>query len=214
VVAIIGIITVLVLSTPTKFAALPASVTQDTDRMTLGSVDAPVTLIEYADVRCPACKTYFDTIEPEVRENYIKTGKIKYIYKNLTIIDGNLGDTESARAGQAMQCAADQKRGFDFRDSLYKNYKGEARGIWTDKTLKDLASALNLDTGQLNSCLESNKYKQLVTDETAEGRKRGLNSTPSFVIKYGTKDEIMNFNTWDEFRAKLAEITAANPPKS
>src|SRR3989344_3999170 len=58
------------------------------DDYVLGDANAPVTIIEFGDYQCPFCGRFFNQTEPQIRENYVKTGKVKFVYKDLIIIDG------------------------------------------------------------------------------------------------------------------------------
>ncbi|NWJ46390.1 MAG: thioredoxin domain-containing protein [Chloroflexi bacterium] len=212
VVAIIGIFTIVALSTPTSFDKLPASSTQDTDYLTLGAANAQVALIEYADVRCPACKQYFDQADSSIRDTFVKTGQIKYIFRNYTVVDDILRDSDSQRGAQAIRCAADQKRGWDFRDSMYANYRGESTGVITDKVLKDLAKALGLNQDQFNSCLDTSKYKQAVADEKTAAKAKGVSGTPTFFLSINGAEQEIQYSTYDDIKSKIAAAVQQNPP--
>ncbi|MEI7556367.1 DsbA family protein [Candidatus Chlorohelix sp.] len=212
VVAIIGIFTVVTLSTPTSFNNIPASPTQDTDYLTIGSANAQVALIEYADVRCPACKSYFDQAESSIRDTFVKTGQIKYIFRNYTVVDDILRDTDSQRGAQGIRCAADQKRGWDFRDSMYTNYRGESTGVITDKVLKDLAKALDLNQDQFNSCLDTSKYKQAVADEKTVAKTKGVSGTPTFFLSINGNEQEIKYTNYEDIKSKIAAAVQQNPP--
>lgn len=173
---------------PVTFTNLPATPTTDTAPFTLGNPDASVTLIEYGDFRCSACEQYFTDAEKTIRQKYVDTGKVKYVFRNYTVIDQLLGDDGSTRAAQAGYCAADQKRFWDYHDVLYSNYIGEKRGAPTIKYLEDLAKALNLNTEQFNSCLESGRDSQKIAGEMSGGMQQGVTGTPTFFIKVGDKE--------------------------
>ena len=212
VIAIIAIFTVVTLSTPTSFDKLPASASLDTDYLTIGSANAQVTLIEYADVRCPACKQFFDQADSSIRDTYVKTGQIKFNFRNYTVVDDIIHDTDSQRGAQGIRCAADQKRGWDFRDSMYSNYRGESSGVITDKVLKDLAKALGLNQDQFNSCLDTNKYKQAIADEKTEAKKKGVSGTPTFFLSINGVEQLIQYSTYDDIKSKIAAAVQQNPP--
>ena len=176
---------------PATFTNLPAKPTTDSAPFTLGNPDASVTLIEYGDFRCSACEQYFTDAEKTIRQKYVDTGKVKYVFRNYTVIDQLLGDDGSTRAAQAGYCAADQKRFWDFHDVMYSNYVGEKRGAPTTKYLEDLAKALNLDTQTFNSCLESGRDSQKITSEMSGGMQQGVTGTPTFFVKVGDKETLI-----------------------
>jgi protein-disulfide isomerase len=204
IVAALAIVTIVSLSAPSPISNLPATSSNDVDFMTIGGADAKVTLIEYGDLRCSACVSFFNNQEPDIRNTYVKTGKIKYTMRTYPIIDMNQGVTDSQRAAQAAYCASDQKRGWDYRDVVYANsaYIGEFTGKLTDKYLKDLAKGLNLNTDTFNSCLDGNKYKQQISTEQADGAKKGVNGTPTFFLKYLDKEEVVSVT---DLKAKIED---------
>lgn len=80
----------------------------------LGEQNAPVTLIEYGDYQCPFCARYFMEVEPLLREEYIKTGKVKMVFRNYPFLG-----PESVSAAEAAECAKDQGQFWAFHDALY-----------------------------------------------------------------------------------------------
>lgn len=153
---------------------------------TLGDPQAPVTIVEYGHFKCPFCNRFSRETKPQIDEKYIKTGKVKFIWKDFPYEGG-----DSVAASEAAYCAQDQGKFWEFHDSLFTyiwdNYYGkklnaEEREVFTDAKLKELAGQLNLDATKFNSCLDSGKYAQLVQDNYKEGVAKGVKSTPTFFI--------------------------------
>src|SRR5437868_2511913 len=59
----------------------PAKVSLDDDPI-LGDKNAPVTLVEFSDYECPFCKRHYDQTYPELKKNYIDTGKVKLVFRD------------------------------------------------------------------------------------------------------------------------------------
>ncbi|MBI5139539.1 thioredoxin domain-containing protein [Candidatus Nomurabacteria bacterium] len=85
----------------------------------LGNTEAKVAVVEFADFQCPYCGKYFKEIFPEIKKQYIDTGKIKFIYTNFAF----LGE-ESINAARGAKCAQEQNKFWEYHDYLYKNQKG------------------------------------------------------------------------------------------
>lgn len=158
----------------------------DTNAPTLGDASAPVTIVEYGHFKCPFCNRFSRETEPQIVEKYIKTGKVKFVWKDFPFEGG-----DSARASEAGHCAQDQGKFWEYHNSLFSyiwdNYYGkginaEETEIFTDTRLKEFAGQLGLDATKFNSCLDSGKYKQLVQDNYKEGIAKGVKSTPTFFI--------------------------------
>lgn len=152
----------------------------------LGNPDAPVTIIEFADFQCPFCGKFFKETTPKIIDDYVKTGKVKFIYKHFAF----LGE-ESNWAAEAAECAGDQGKFWDYHDFLFSyiwdNYyatgkPGENAGVFSKVNLKKHAKTLGLETVSFNSCLDSGKYTDKVAKDTEIGRANGITGTPSTFV--------------------------------
>nr|BAL58774.1 DsbA oxidoreductase [Candidatus Acetothermum autotrophicum] len=143
----------------------------------MGDPNAPVTVYEYADFQCPACGAFTRQYKPRIEEDYIKTGKVRLVYKNFAFLG-----QESVWAAEAAYCAAEQGGFWAYHDKLFANQRGENRGAFSKPNLVRFARELGLKTEDFQICLDSGRYRQKVQDELREGQERGVNSTPSFIV--------------------------------
>jgi protein-disulfide isomerase len=192
-----------------QFKLLPATSTLDSGLMTIGSQQAQVTLTKYTDFRCPVCKRNFDQAEQLLLNQYVSTGKIKFTLQTFPVIDMIRKDSESQLGGQALLCAADQRRSWDYHDLAYNNFVGEVGGKLTASYLKQMAQALRLDTSQFNTCLDSGKYSQTIVDQTDAARKLGVSGTPTFSITYQGQERLIKGNTFEILKAELDKTLQA-----
>jgi len=155
-------------------AALPAV---SSNEYILGDQNAPVTIVEYGDFQCPFCGNFFKDTESVLREKYIKTGKVKFIYRDFVF----LGD-ESLWSANAARCAGEQNKFWQYHDYLYGNQKGENQNAFSKENLKSFAAALGLDKEKFNVCLDSEKYNDLIQKETKAGGEAGVQGTPASFI--------------------------------
>lgn len=143
----------------------------------LGNKDAKVTFVEFGDYQCPYCEKFFSDSLPDIKKNYIDTGKIKFIF-----IDTAFLGQESKDAVEAAYCANEQGKFWQYHDALYKNQGGENTGEFSSANLKKFAEQLGLDGTQFDRCLNSNKYEGLISDELKLATSFGVNGTPTFII--------------------------------
>jgi protein-disulfide isomerase len=143
----------------------------------LGNPDAPVIIVEFSDFQCPFCGRFFQTAEPQIIEKYVKTGKVKFVYRDFAF----LGD-ESEWAGIAAECAGEQGKFWQYHDYLFQNQQGENGGAFSKTNLKRFAGTLGLDTAAFNSCFDSEKYRDEVLKDTSDGRALGVSGTPTVFI--------------------------------
>lgn len=144
----------------------------------LGSISAPITVIDFSDFQCHLCARYVKATEPQINETYVQTGKVNLIFKHLP----NRG-SDSMGVAIAAQCTNDQDKFWQFHNLLYKN-QGPIDSGWANKdNLKRFASQIQgLDMQKFDSCFNSGKYKALVEQDIALGASFGFNDTPNFVI--------------------------------
>lgn len=143
----------------------------------LGSPSAPVTFVEFGDFQCPFCGRFYQTTEKPLIDKYVKTGQVKFIWRDFAFLG-----QESFDAAVAARCAGEQSKFWEYHNYLFENQQGENNGAFSVANLKSFAKNLNLDTGQFNSCLDSQKYLSAVQKETELGRQLGVDGTPSSFI--------------------------------
>ena len=142
-----------------------------------GSNDASITIIEFGDYQCPKCDQWFQNEKPTITENYIDTGKA-----NLYFVDfAFLGDNSNS-AAEASYCAEDQGMYWEYHSNLYNNQGGINDGWASVDNLKQFAVDLGLDTDEFNSCLDSGKHSDRVSQNTSVGTSHGVEGTPVFFI--------------------------------
>lgn len=149
-------------------------VTADDDPF-LGDVDASVTIIEFSDFECPFCAKYIAETYPKIKENYIDTGKVKYVFR-----DFPLGFHANAMpAAVAANCVLEQEGNetyFAFHDKLFENQQN-----LTESAFKKYAKELGLDEAGFAACLEAGDTAEIEAD-MEDGAKVGVSGTPGFFI--------------------------------
>lgn len=161
----------------------------------LGDPNAKVTIVEFADYQCPFCEKFYTDTFPQIKKNYIDTGKIKFAYKNLAFLG-----KESTDAANAAMCARDQNKFWEFHDYLFTHQGPENSGTFAPDKLKGFAAALGLNTAQFNDCLDNQKDNAQVTADIAEANKNSFQSTPSFAV--GTTP-IVGAQPYAQFQAAI-----------
>jgi protein-disulfide isomerase len=151
----------------------------------LGNERANITIVEFADYQCPFCAQFNKETKDSIIENFIDTGKAKFLYKDLIVNDGS--DKASTLAAAASYCAAEQGMYWDYHDELFKNSNGENTGWITKDNLKQFANNVRVpDLMKFADCVDSGKYNEIVSENDAFARNIGLQSTPSFIFYNGT----------------------------
>ena len=139
-----------------------------------GSKDAKVALIEFSDFECPFCGRNFQAVYPELQRQFVETGKVVYVFRNLPLETIHPLAFKAAEAGE---CAREQWTFWEMHDRLFANQQALA--------MSDLlrhAQALELDLTAFQSCLADGKTSAKVREDLDEARRLGLTGTPTFMI--------------------------------
>ncbi|UCH59483.1 MAG: DsbA family protein [Anaerolineales bacterium] len=152
------------------------------DGTALGEDDAPVLVEVWEDFQCPACRNFSEDVEPQIVDNYVATGKVRYVYRHYPFLDDRSISNESDQAANASMCAAEQGRFWDYHDILFANWNSENAGAFSDKRLVAYAEALGLDMDSFNSCFRANRYKEQIDKDLADGNVAGVSGTPSLFV--------------------------------
>lgn len=140
----------------------------------LGNPDAPVTMVEFSDFECPFCGRFWRTTLPEIKERYIKTGKVKFIYRDFPITSIH---SNAQKAAEAAECADEQGQFWAYHDLIFQHQ--DALGV---ANYKRWAAEIGLDTARFNSCLDAGKYTDEVAKDFRDGQAAGVTGTPTFFI--------------------------------
>ncbi len=144
----------------------------------LGNKEAKITIIEFADFRCPFCERFFKDSEKQIIANYVNTGKAKFVFKHYAFLG-----QESVWASEAAECSNEQSKFWEYHDWLYNNQAPESNLAYYSKAnLIKYAGNIGLDLNKFSSCLNSDKYSGLVSADLAKGQAAGVNGTPTIFI--------------------------------
>jgi len=152
------------------------------DGTSLGDPDAPVLIEVWEDFQCPACQAFSEQVEPSVVENYVKTGKARYVFRHYPFLDDQVASKESDQAANASMCAGEQGRFWDYHDMLFANWESENAGAFSNKRLVAFAETLGLNMTDFNACFDDNKYKDQIDKDLADGKSAGVSGTPSLFV--------------------------------
>lgn len=145
----------------------------------LGSADAPVEIMEFADYQCPACEK-FEMVEfPYVVERLINTGRVRYVYRDFPLDEPH----KWARlAAHAAACANDQGKFWEVHGGIYATQTEWSFSSRAGSQFRDIARKQGLDLGSYDECMSSLRYAGRIQASLEEGIRLGVNSTPSFLI--------------------------------
>lgn len=164
--------------TPTGAPAQVQTVKVDVGRSPfLGSEKAPITIVEFTDFQCPYCRRFFEETLPDLKRNYINTGKVRFYSMDLPLALHQ----NALLAAQAGRCANDQGKFWAMHDRM----QGDPERLGLTDLVKSAAD-LGLDSTAFRQCLESGKHLEDIQQEAHDASMKGARGTPAFVIGKST----------------------------
>jgi len=144
----------------------------------LGRPDAPVTLVEFADLQCPFCAEWSRNTFPELVRDYVRSGKVRIVFRGLAFI--GVDSQEALRFGLA---AGEQGKLWNVAHLLYENQGGENEGWVTDGLLTAVGRAVpGLEVERaLAERSQPGVETELAAAQTAAAA-NGVQGTPSFAV--------------------------------
>lgn len=144
--------------------------------LVLGSPDAPVTLVEFADLQCPFCGEWERGAFPTIVRKYIRPGKVKIEFRGLHFV----GD-DSEKALRAALAASRQGKLWQVVENLYERQGKENSGWVTDQLLQQIGDSVpSLDTKKMLAERDSAAVTSLMTQSEQLANEIGVRSTPTF----------------------------------
>jgi len=155
---------------PTEPTIVDASADDDAVK---GDENAPVTIIEFSEYECPFCVRFYEQTLPSIDEEYIKTGKVKLIFRDYPLSFHK----NAQKAAEAAECAGEQGKYYEMHNKLFED--GVKGGV---DSFKQFAKDLGLDTTKFDECLDSGAMESEVQKDFNEGASYGVSGTPAFFI--------------------------------
>ena len=156
------------------------------DDPVLGDKNAPLTIIEFSDYECPFCKRSFDEVLPELKKNYIDTGKLKLVYRDFPL-SFHINAGKEAEAAECARAQGNDETYFKFHDQIFTKTTAGGTGLALTQ-LPVIAKSLGLDVTQFQQCLDSGKFSDEIEKDIADGKAAGVSGTPSWFIGKSTSD--------------------------
>lgn len=171
--------------------------------MALGQADAPITLVEYASFTCPHCARFQADVFPKLKEEYIDTGKVRFVFREVYFDRFGLWGGALARCGGEARYFPMVALLLEHQSAWMKSDKA----LDIVESMKGLGRKAGLSNAQMDGCLQDqNHLKALVEDFRLKAGADNIDSTPSLTLN----GEKIGNKPWDRLKAlldaKLAEL--------
>jgi len=146
-----------------------------------GDENAEITIIEFGDYQCPSCQQFALQVEPSISLGLLEPGKARFVFYDWPIVTAHPNAFLAARAAR---CAGDQGDYWAYHDILYRNQTRWAPLTSPEDTFADYAAEVGLNKGAFESCLNSDKFADVVTANMQLGLQLGVNGTPTVLVEH------------------------------
>ncbi|CAN5627850.1 hypothetical protein BH10CHL1_BH10CHL1_02530 [soil metagenome] len=180
-----------------------------------GNPDAPIVMYEYSDYQCPFCSRYFTTTEPVIDESYVRSGKLRVVFRDFPIVQLH---PNAPAAANAANCVAAQgaAKFWTMHDQLF-----QTQGEWSNLPdpnayFAQLAEKAGADSASYTQCVESGAKTAFVQSGVAEAEKTGFSGTPSFqFVRTATNESfpLVGAQPVEQFAALLDTLVAGKKPE-
>src|SRR5262245_61111279 len=144
-----------------------------TDYPSLGPEIAPITIVEYGDLGCPACWAWHKLgVQKDIHAKY--GDQVRFVWKDFPVVT-----LASPKAAEAGQCAYEQGKFWQFHDLIFD---GDSPGAISKGDLEAYAAKVGLDMDKFNECVASRRYQDKVNNEQHEAFEAGITGDPTFLV--------------------------------
>jgi len=182
-----------------------------TDAPTEGKPNAPVTLVEFTDYECSFCARHVKETYPQLKHDYIETGKVRYVFRNFPLESIH---KQSFKAHEAATCAADQGKFWEMHDRLFAS-----QPALTPPQLITYAQAVGLDAEKFQACFNADAHAAQIRKDISDGERAGVTGTPTFFLGSTTPNSptlkvtntLIVAKPYSAFKEAIDALLAAKP---
>jgi len=163
-------------------AAPPSPVTPESMEMSLtnahakGGAGAGLVLVEFSDFQCPFCGRHAKQTMPQIEREYVSTGKLLYVMRNLPLEQIH---PDAFRAASAAECAGDQGKYWQMHEKLFGNQQALSAA-----DLTRYAQETGVEPNAFKQCMDADSHGARIRQDLKDALAAGVNSTPTFFLGF------------------------------
>lgn len=172
---------------------------------------AKIAIVEFSDYECPYCARFKDETFNQIKENYIDSGQVILVFRDFPL---SFHDPAATREANAAACVREQggdQAFWRYHDLIFANTAGNGQGL-NEEELVDLAGDLEVNPGQLKTCIQNNENIGEIEQDISAAAEIGITGTPGFVI--GSLDgqgnvvgvKITGARPYDDFKTVIEQF--------
>jgi len=147
----------------------------------IGNPEAPVTVAYWYDYQCPFCKRTEENVMPQLIDSYVKTGKVKLVYKDFQFLGP---DSQTAGLAERAVWEIAPEKFYQWHKAMYDKQDNENSGWGNKADILTLTKSVGIDATKVEQLMTSktDEYQKAMDADKAEGGVFGVNGTPSYII--------------------------------
>jgi protein-disulfide isomerase len=172
----------------------------------MGSPDAPVKIVEFADFECPACAQFATVTEPDVRTRLVETGQASFRFYDYPLDQHR----NSYPASHAAACGEEQGKFWEMHDRIFAG-----QNEWNTQStsnprsiFRGYAQGAGLDVAKWEQCYDSQRHLTKIQANKAEGDRRQIRGTPTFYVN----DREADIAGYDQLKALVDQAKGSAAP--
>ena len=173
-----------------------------------GDPAAPVTIIEFGDYQCPGCAAWALNVKPSVDGTLVENGQVKFVFYDFPLISIHPNAFLAARASRCVRDVSGDDVYWSYHETLFREQGRWAGASMPSSAFEGYADDLGVDMGAFESCLNSDRFADLVTANMELGQRMGVGGTPWVFIHANGQTRQLNNYDFISIQNAVAELTA------
>lgn len=164
----------------------------------VGDKNAPIKIVEFGDYKCSHCKDFHEVVYPDIKKDFVDTGKVQLFFINYPFIDDD--SLNIAKGGEAV-LAQNEAAFWEYQDLVFKQPQGEQQWATNDALTKLVKENLpSIDAEKFKEDIEGNKQVAAVNEDITIAKEAGVTATPTMFING------KEFKQWYDYKVIKEEI--------
>lgn len=173
--------------------------------VTKGDANAPVTIVEFGDYQCPGCGQFALSVKPQIEGTLVESGRAKFVFYDFPLVSIHPNAFLAARASR---CALDQEKYWEYHETLFRNQARWSSATMPSSAFEDYAEEVGMDGGAFRSCLNSDRYADVVSANMELGTRMGVSGTPTVLVNANGQLRRINSNDFQSIASAVEMMTA------
>jgi len=169
-----------------------------------GDPDAPVTIVEFGDFQCPGCGSFALSVKPQLDGTLVASGQAKFVFYDFPLISIHPNAFLAARAAR---CSTDQDKYWEYHETLFRNQSRWSAASMPSSAFEDYAGEVGMDEAEFSSCLNSDKYADVISANMELGARMGVTGTPSIFVNANGETRRLGSSDFQSIQRAIADIT-------